>query len=54
MFSIDSIVRHLRIDSQQLLILLTGDNGVHEEAARITLHLWVRQLGITDINDGLA
>ena len=54
MVGIHLIVGHCGIMSSQRLILRAGHDGVHKETARITRHLRIGQLSVSDVNDGLA
>ena len=47
-------MRHAFIQGSELLVLLTAHDGVHKEAARIARHLRIRQLRISDIDDGVS
>ena len=54
MLPIDGIMRHTRIQGCQSIILRLLYDRIHEEAARIALHLRVRQLGIADLDDDIT
>ena len=51
---IDGIVRHLWVLCNKRFVLLTADDGIHEETASIALYLWIWKLGITNIDNNLS
>ena len=47
-------MRHSRIQRSQFLILCLLHDRIHEETARIALHLRIRQFGITNLDDDIT
>ena len=54
MLPVDGLMRHARILGCQSIILRLLYDRIHEEAARIALHLRIRQLGIADFDDDIT
>lgn len=54
MFLVDSVMRHVGIQSSEPFIFLTGHYRIHEETTCISFELGIRQFGIADIDNNLT